>query len=63
MTKWLTMKEVAEYLRMGRSTIYKLLREGNLPAHKVGREWRFDAAELDEWVKAGKLALPDDKKA
>ena len=63
MTKWLTMKEAAEYLKMGRSTIYKLLREGNLPAHKVGREWRFDAAELDEWVKSGKLALPDDKKA
>jgi excisionase family DNA binding protein len=34
------MKEAAEYLKMGRSTIYKLLREGNLPAHKVGREWR-----------------------
>ena len=48
MTKWLTMKEAAEYLKMGRSTIYKLLREGNLPAHKVGREWRFDAAELAE---------------
>ena len=62
MTKWLTMKEAAEYLKMGRSTIYKLLREGNLPAHKVGREWRFDAAELDEWVKAGKLALPEDDK-
>jgi len=62
MTQWLTMKEAAEYLKMGRSTIYKLLREGNLPAHKVGREWRFDAAELDEWVKAGKLALPEDDK-
>ncbi|MGV8041067.1 MAG: helix-turn-helix domain-containing protein [Thermoanaerobaculaceae bacterium] len=62
MIQWLTMKEAAEYLKMGRSTIYKLLREGNLPAHKVGREWRFDAAELDEWVKAGKLALPEDDK-
>ncbi len=62
MTHWLTMKEAAEYLKMGRSTIYKLLREGKLPAHKVGREWRFDAAELDEWVKAGKLALPEDDK-
>jgi len=62
MTQWLTMKEAAEYLKMGRSTIYKLLREGNLPAHKVEREWRFDAAELDEWVKAGKLALPEDDK-
>ena len=37
MIQWLTMKEAAEYLKMGRSTIYKLLREGNLPAHKVGR--------------------------
>jgi excisionase family DNA binding protein len=48
MTKWLTMNEAAKYLKMGRSTIYKLLREDSLPAHKFGREWRFDAAELDE---------------
>jgi len=45
---------------MGKSTVYKLVRESRIPAHKAGREWRFDAAELDEWLKAGKLALPEE---
>lgn len=61
MTKWLTLKEAAEYLKMGRSTLYKLVRQNRVPVHKAGREWRFDAAELDEWLKSGKLALPEDK--
>ncbi len=61
MTKWLTLKEAAKYLKMGRSTFYKLVRESRIPAHKAGREWRFDAEELDEWLKSGKLALPKKK--
>ena len=44
-TKWLTVIEAAEYLKLGRSTVYRLVREGKLPAHKFGRHWRFDAAE------------------
>ena len=59
-TKWLTVAEAAEYLKMGRSTVYKLLKDGKLPAHKAGREWRFDADELDEWLKSGKLAWTED---
>ena len=35
---------------------------GKLPAHKAGREWRFDAQELDEYLKAGKLSLPKEMK-
>lgn len=54
MTNWLTLEEAAKYLKMGKSTLYNLARKGNIPAHKMGREWRFDAAELDEWLKAGK---------
>lgn len=57
MTNWLTLEEAAQYLKMGKSTLYDLARKGNIPAHKMGREWRFDAEELDEWLKAGKLAL------
>jgi len=56
MTNWLTLEEAAKYLKTGKSTLYDLARKGNIPAHKMGREWQFDAAELDEWLKAGKLA-------
>jgi len=37
------------------------VRENRIPAHKAGREWRFYAAEVDEWLKTGKLALPEEK--
>jgi len=47
-TKWLTVIEAAQYLKMGRSTVYKLAQEGKLLTRKVGRQWRFDAKELDK---------------
>jgi len=57
MATWLTLEEAAKHLTMGRSTLYKLANEGRIPAHKAGREWRFDAQELDEWRNAAKFAL------
>ncbi len=53
MTNWLTLEEAAKYLKMGKSTLYDLARKGGLPAHKMGREWRFDSEELDRWIKTG----------
>jgi len=58
MAIWLTLDEAADYLKMGRSTLYRLAREGAMPAHKRGRVWRFDAAELDEWMKAAPKEPP-----
>jgi len=55
MTNWLTLEEAAKYLKMGKSTLYDLARKGNIPAHKMGREWRFDADELDRWIKTGRV--------
>jgi excisionase family DNA binding protein len=55
-TKWLTVIEAAQYLNVGRSTVYKLAQEGKPPTPKVGRQWRFDAKELDKWMRFGKLA-------
>ncbi len=56
MINWLKLEEAAEYLKIGRSTLYKLAQAGRTPAHKVGYTWRFDAAELDQWLKEGKFA-------
>lgn len=58
-TKWLTVIKAAEYLKMG---IYKLAQEGKLPTHKVGRQGRFDAKELDRWLKSGKLASREERR-
>jgi excisionase family DNA binding protein len=55
MATWLTLEEAAKHLKIGKSTIYRLAREGDLPAHRMGRVWRFDAEELDEWMKQGRM--------
>lgn len=55
MTVWLTLGELAQYTKKGRSTLYRMAREGNIPAHKFGRNWRFDRDEIDRWLKSGGL--------
>jgi len=56
MTTWLTLQEAAKHLKIGKSSLYQLAREGGIPAHKYGRVWRFDVEELDRWMKQGRSA-------
>jgi excisionase family DNA binding protein len=46
----LTIGELAEYLKVSKSTLYKLVREGGLPSRKVGRHWRFRKNAIDRWL-------------
>ncbi len=46
----LTIDELADYLRIAKSTLYKLAQERRLPAQKVGRHWRFRKMAIDEWL-------------
>ena len=46
----MTLNEVAEYLRIPRSTVYKLVQEGRIPGQKVGRQWRFHRAVVENWL-------------
>jgi len=50
MTELMTLEEVASYLRVTDRTIYRLLKGGSIPATKVGQQWRFDKASIDEWL-------------
>ena len=45
----LTLEEVASYLRVHPSTIYRLLRKRQLPAFKLGSDWRFNLESIDQW--------------
>lgn len=54
--EWLTAEEVAERLKVSLDLVYKLIKRKNLPAHKVGRSWRFSRVELDAWVKADRAS-------
>lgn len=51
-TKWLTIEELAEYLKMGRTKLYRMAQDGDIPASKVGNQWRFDREEIDLWMKS-----------
>jgi excisionase family DNA binding protein len=46
----LTVREVAEYLRMSEAKVYRLANERNLPAIRIGKSWRFRKDLLDEWL-------------
>ncbi len=46
----LTIKEVAEYLKLAEKTAYCLVAEGKLPGFKVGGSWRFNKAEINRWI-------------
>ncbi len=46
----MTVKEVAEYLKITEKTAYRLTAEGKLPGFKVGGAWRFRKSEIDKWI-------------
>jgi excisionase family DNA binding protein len=46
----MTLQEVADYLRIGRSTIHRLLKRNEIPAFRIGRHWRFKVEEIDKWL-------------
>jgi excisionase family DNA binding protein len=46
----LTIKEVAEYLKIKEKTAYKLAAEGKLPGFKAGGSWRFCRSEIEKWI-------------
>ncbi|MES9822836.1 MAG: helix-turn-helix domain-containing protein [Candidatus Thiodiazotropha endolucinida] len=50
--KWLTIDELAVYLKMGRTKLYSMAQRGDIPAAKIGNQWRFDRDEIDRWMEA-----------
>ena len=46
----MTIDELSEYLKVAKSTLYKLAQEDKLPAQKVGRHWRFHKETIDRWL-------------
>ena len=57
MFKFMTVEEVANYLRVTEKTIYRLLRQGKIPATKVGNQWRFDTNSIDEWLQRNSVPM------
>jgi len=50
----LNIDELSDYLKISKSTLYKLVREGKIPCQKVGRHWRFRKETIDLWLSEGR---------
>jgi len=54
--RWLSVDEIAQHLGIKKDTVYKWVRNKKMPSHKVGRLLKFQAGEVDRWVREGKAA-------
>ena len=52
----LSVEEICRHLGISKDTAYRWIDKNNLPAHRVGRLWKFKKDEVDDWVKAGGAA-------
>jgi len=50
----MTLREVAEYLKLAEKTAYRLAAEGKLPGFKVGGSWRFKESDIEKWIEKSK---------
>lgn len=51
--RWFSMTEICEHLGISRDTAIKWISKKSLPAHKLGRLWKFKIIEVDNWVRSG----------
>lgn len=54
---WISLTEAAQYLGVTKDSVRNWIKKTDIPAHKIGKLWKFKRSELDEWVKSGKSAL------
>jgi excisionase family DNA binding protein len=54
--RWLSVQEIAAHLGVKCETVYTWVSKKKMPAHKMGRLWKFRVSEVDNWVLAGRAA-------
>lgn len=60
--RWLSVQDIAAYLGVKNETIYVWIAKKRMPAHKVGRLWKFKTAEVDAWVRSGRASAKSRRK-
>jgi excisionase family DNA binding protein len=59
--RWISIDEAADYLGVKVVTIRGWIRHGkSIPAHKIGRQWKFKVSELDAWVNSGRSSMDEE---
>lgn len=61
--RWLSVEEIATHLGISKETIYRWLEKEKIPAHRVGRLWKFKASEVDQWVFNGQANISEEQNA
>lgn len=51
--RWVSVDQIAEHLGVTRDSVYRWIDRKGLPAHRVGRLWKFQVSEVDDWVRSG----------
>ena len=51
--RWFSVEEIADHLGVSKDTIYTWISDKGMPAHRMGRLWRFQRDEVDGWIKSG----------
>ena len=54
--RWLSVNEIGKYLGVSSDTVYRWIDKHKMPAHRMGRLWKFKRDEVDNWMKAGGAA-------
>jgi len=57
---WVPLEDIALHLGVSQDTVHRWIRSREMPAHKVGRLWKFQISEVNEWVRAGKAGGRDE---
>ena len=56
--KWIGVEEAADYLGVKPATIRDWIKkQTGIPAHKIGKQWKFKISDLDTWIKSGKSSI------
>jgi excisionase family DNA binding protein len=59
---WASVDDVAKHLGVAKDSVYRWIDRKGLPAHKIGRLWKFKLSEVDKWVRDGGADEPDEHK-
>lgn len=55
--KWIGIEEAANYMDVTKDTVRNWIKKTDIPAHKIGKLWKFKKSELDAWIKSGRSAI------
>jgi excisionase family DNA binding protein len=53
---WVSLEGISQHLGVSQDTVHRWIRNRNMPAHQIGRLWKFKTTEVDQWVRQGKAA-------